>query len=80
MMGQASRRGTFEQRKEKSIERKKETAGVVLDNLGQVETKLSLKEIRQQMEIMLLVNSAKRLGLTPKELKRKLKRDNKKRI
>jgi hypothetical protein len=83
-MGEASRRGTFEQRKEKSIARKKEKIEVILNELENDDKELSQEEVIEQDKkrhaIMALINFAKRNGWSAKELKRRMKRQNKKHI
>ncbi len=88
-MGQADRRGPFAERKTKAIIRNNErkerfdkafenakTMKAILEKDLSVEEKQRRAHIRNTM--LSFMAFAKQSGLTPKELKRRLKRDNKK--
>lgn len=81
-MIEASRRGTFEQRKEKSIERKKEKVEKVLNELEKADKELTqeqrIAQDKKRHAIMALVNAVQQSGMSKKEFKRRLKRHNKK--
>lgn len=82
-MGQANRRGTFEERKAKSIIRKKEMVKATLKELETPDPAVSEEEKRKQSHARIAILSfaamLNRAGMSPKEGKRRLKRYNKKR-
>lgn len=83
-MGEATRRGTFAERKADSIRKKKE---MVRNTLRQLETPDPVvSEVDRQKiahaKIAMLAYMAhgRRIGLSAKEIKRRLKKNNKKRV
>ena len=83
-MGEASRRGTFEQRKEKSIIKKKAMVKETLKELESPDPELTVEEKSKQSHARIAMLSfmalAKSSGLSPKEVKRRVIRHNKKRV
>lgn len=83
-MGEASRRGTFAERKAKAIERNKEKMATALESLEKKEAELSPEERREQsharMAMLSFMAFARRSGLSMKEVRRRVKRHNKKRV
>ncbi len=83
-MGEASRRGTFAQRKELSIDKRKAHIKGVLDKIEKDEADLTpdqrIAQDKKRHAIMALINFARSSGMSAKELKRRMKRQNKKHI
>ena len=83
-MGEASRRGTFEQRKEKAVIKRKAMVKATLKELEAPDPELSAEERSKQSHARIAMVSymmaAKRYGLSAKEATRRLKRHNKKRV
>ncbi len=81
-MGQADRRGTFEERKEKAIIKRKAMVKATLKELETPDPELSEEERRKRSHARIAMLSfaafANRSGLSIKEVKRRLKRRNKK--
>lgn len=81
-MGQADRRGTFQERKAKAVIRKKEMVKATLAELESPDPESSEKERKEQAQAKLFMMSfaafINRSGLSAKEAKRRLKRYHKK--
>lgn len=85
-MGQANRRGTFEERKAKAIIRNEARDRAIVVELEKARVKKEEGVTREEKDVQLknkiallsFMSYGKRLGLSPKELKRKIKRHNKK--
>jgi hypothetical protein len=85
-MGQADRRGTFQERKEKAIirngEREAERVTKALERKEKKEEMLSLEEkskrSRVRIAYMSFMAMANRSGLSLKEIRRRIQRRNKK--
>ncbi len=80
-MGEASRRGTFEQRKEKAVTKKKAMVKATLKELESEEADLAPEEKSKRSHARIAMLSfmamARRTGLSAKELKRRVKRHSK---
>ncbi len=87
-MGQANRRGTFEERKAKAVIRNKASVRAAVEGL---EKQRAIKEagltpeeksdqLRNKIALMSFMSFGQMLGFSPKELKRKMIRHNKKRV
>ncbi len=83
-MGEASRRGTFEERKAKAVIKRKEMVKATLKELESENAELTVEEKSKQSHARIAMLSflamAKRSGLPMKELKRSMKRYSKKRV
>lgn len=83
-MGEASRRGTYEERKKLSVEKKKEMVKAVLEELETPDKELSLEEkterSKQRIRFTSFMAAVKQSGLSPKDFTRRLKRLNKNRV
>lgn len=81
-MGEASRRGTFEQRKEKSIIKKKAMVKETLKELESPDSELTPEEKSKRSHARIAMLSfmalARSSGLSPKEMKRRIQRHTKK--
>lgn len=82
MMGEASRRGTYEQRKTKAVIRNKERINTTLEVFEKKDANLTLEERNQRTKARLSILSfmayAKQSGVSLKEFRRRLRRNNKK--
>lgn len=83
-MSEASRRGTFKERKAKAVVRNKEKAVAMLETLEKKDAELTTEERQKQTHYRIAMLSfmamSKRSGMSIKELKRGLRRHNKKRV
>ena len=87
-MGQADRRGTFEQRKAKAISRNKERAVKALESMEkkEAETEAGLTQeersnrAHQRIAMLSFLSMARRSGVSAKDMKRRIKRLAKKRV
>lgn len=87
-MGQAKRRGTFDERKTKAVARNKESAVVALEAMEkkEAETEAGLtqeersKRTHERIAMLSFMSMAKCSGLSMKEVRRRVHRHNKKSV
>jgi hypothetical protein len=83
-VGQAERRGTFEERRAKAIERNKEKAVKVLEAMEKKDAELTTEErqirTRDRIAMLSFLSMARHSGLSIKEVQRRVKRHNKKSV
>ncbi len=77
-MGEASRRGTFAERKIKAIERNENTVNAVLEKCEKEEFELTMEEKQKRSHakrtILRFMTYARQSGLSMKEIRRGMKR------
>jgi hypothetical protein len=83
-MGEASRRGTFEERKAKAIIKRKAMVNTTLKELETPDPELTAEEKSKQsharIAMLSFMSMASRAGFSGKEVRRRVKRYNKKAI
>ncbi len=83
-MGEASRRGTFEQRKEKAVIERKAMVKATLKELESEDKELSpeerKKQARARLAMLSFMSFMRKSGLSAKEAKRAIQRHNKKHV